>query len=364
MQMYPSYDFLEEERRLGSEAGGIAMCDISWAMVVSVRCPVCEGAFGCCREVPTNGDSLGFFCDGCGRFDVTGSAHAVWFQKRERLSAVQRSALSHALRSASRGAAPLQISADWMAAFAQSGRLPTPATQAINLLARIGDEVATSGDGYFVDDVTDAPLVGAFSRDTFNELLDELVGRGIVRRLRQATAPNPRDVGVLSGYLYGLSLDGWERYEAEKRGRFAGLYGFMAMKFGDAVLDPFVEDVVKPAIRHQVGYDLVDLRNVSRAGVIDNILRTQIRDSAFVLVDLTHDNSGAYWEAGYAEGLGKPVIYMCEASKFDAAKTHFDTNHCTTVMWSIAEPSNFLDALVATIRRSLNLFATSDGRSY
>ena len=45
-------------------------------------------------------------------------------------------------------------------------------------------------------------------------------------------------------------------------------------------------------------------------------MRERIRDAAFVLVDLTHDNPGAYWEGGYAEGLGKPVIYICEASKF------------------------------------------------
>jgi nucleoside 2-deoxyribosyltransferase len=79
-------------------------------------------------------------------------------------------------------------------------------------------------------------------------------------------------------------------------------------------------------------------------------------ETAFVLVDLTHDNSGAYWEAGYAEGLGKPVIYICEQSKFDAVKTHFDTNHCTTVMWKADEPAVFTEQLVATLRRSLNLF--------
>jgi nucleoside 2-deoxyribosyltransferase len=83
---------------------------------------------------------------------------------------------------------------------------------------------------------------------------------------------------------------------------------------------------------------------VSRAGVIDNILRAQICDAAFVLVDLTHDNTGAYWEAGYAEGLNTPVIYLCEQAKFDMAKTHFDTRTRS-------------DAA----RRSLNLFASSAG---
>ena len=42
------------------------------------------------------------------------------------------------------------------------------------------------------------------------------------------------------------------------------------------------------------------MNDVSRAGVIDNIMRIEVRDAKFVLVDLTHDNNGAYWEAGYA----------------------------------------------------------------
>jgi nucleoside 2-deoxyribosyltransferase len=129
-----------------------------------------------------------------------------------------------------------------------------------------------------------------------------------------------------------LTLAGWERYESEKRGKLTGSYGFIALKFSDSTLDPFVREVVKPSIKAELGFDVIDMRDVSRAGVIDNIMRAQIRDAAFVLVDFTHDNFGAYWEAGYAEGLGKPVVYLCERAKFDKAKTHFDTNHCTTVL--------------------------------
>jgi hypothetical protein len=321
------------------------------------NCPVCEGKFGLCREFPTRRDSRAFQCDGCGGFEISGIAFAVWFAPgRQRMTTMQRSALSHAIRSASGGAEPVFITTDWMEAFQRDARLPTPATQAANLIARIGDHVAEEGKGYFIDDVTDTPLVGAFDRTMFNDLLRELVERDLVRRLDRESIPNPRDVGVLEGFLYGLSLAGWERFEAEKRGRFAGHYGFIAMKFGDPVLDPLVRDFIKPAVQERIGYDLIDLRNVSRAGVIDNIMRTQIRDAAFVLVDLTHDNSGAYWEAGYGEGLGKPVIYMCEQSKFDTETTHFDTNHCTTVTWSINDPEPFVDRLVATLRRSLNLF--------
>ena len=128
------------------------------------------------------------------------------------------------------------------------------------------------------------------------------------------------------------------------------------MQFEDPILDPLIRTTVKPALQDQLNYNLIDMRDVAQAGVIDNLMRVQIRDSAFVLADLTYDNSGAYWEAGYAEGLGKPVIYLCEKVKFKEQKTHFDTNHCTTVQWSANDPNPFVEQLIATLRRSLNLF--------
>ena len=73
-----------------------------------------------------------------------------------------------------------------------------------------------------------------------------------------------------------------------------------------------------------------------------------------MLADLTDENRGACREAGYAEGWGKPVIYICEREKFHEAKTHFDTNHCTTITWSADDAEGFADELVATLRRSLD----------
>lgn len=97
----------------------------------------------------------------------------------------------------------------------------------------------------------------------------------------------------------------------------------------------------------------IDLRDVPQAGIIDDIMRVKIRDAKFVIADLTHENRGSYWEAGYAEGLGKPVIYICESGKFEDHSTHFDVNHCTTVPWSTDKPGEFCDKLIATLRNSL-----------
>ncbi len=182
-------------------------------------------------------------------------------------------------------------------------------------------------------------------------LARQLEHRGLLTAIDCGDMQSPDEVMEVD-----LTLDGWERYEAERQGQISGSYGFIALKFGDPALDPFLQDVIKPAVA-SVGFTLEDMRDAARAGVIDNVMRARIRDAAFVLVDLTHGNAGAYWEAGYAEGLGKPVLYLCERSIFDEKGTHFDTNHCTTIMWDADDSSSFTAELVATLRRSLGLFS-------
>ena len=111
-------------------------------------------------------------------------------------------------------------------------------------------------------------------------------------------------------------------------------------------------DHLRPAVG-ETGYELRILRDVLQAGVIDNQLRIEIIKSRFLLVDLSDDNNGAYWEAGFAEGLGRPVIYLCEKNKFDAEKPHFDTNHCTTVIYEKNKIDEAMVELKATIRATL-----------
>ena len=126
----------------------------------------------------------------------------------------------------------------------------------------------------------------------------------------------------------------------------------MAMEFGDEILNRVVLDCFKPAVA-QTGFDLRKLDENPKAGLIDNRLRVEIRRSRFLIADLTHNNRGAYWEAGFAEGLGRPVIYTCEKSVFDAEKTHFNTDHSHTVVWSEDALGEAAEELKNTIRATL-----------
>lgn len=132
----------------------------------------------------------------------------------------------------------------------------------------------------------------------------------------------------------------------------------MAMQFGDEELNRVVKDCFKPAVK-AAGFELRLLTEGQPAGLIDDQLRAALRTARFVIADLTHGNHGAYWEAGFAEGLGRPVIYTCRKNEWDQRdqpselKVHFDTNHHLTVIW---DPENLGDAatrLTTTTRASL-----------
>jgi hypothetical protein len=150
----------------------------------------------------------------------------------------------------------------------------------------------------------------------------------------------------------GLSMKGWEYYDQLNRGAVVSRKAFMAMQYGDQELDAVFENYFKPAVK-ATGFDLVRLDEKPQAGLIDDRLRVEIRTSRFLIADLTHENRGAYWEAGFAEGLGKPVIYTCEKSKFGNQKTHFDTNHHETVVWEKEKLDEAAEKLKVTIRATL-----------
>ena len=62
----------------------------------------------------------------------------------------------------------------------------------------------------------------------------------------------------------------------------------------------------------------------------------QIARSRFVVADFTHGAEGArggvYFEAGYAKGLGIPIIWCIRDD--DVSKMHFDTDHYPHVTWT------------------------------
>ncbi len=257
------------------------------------KCPVCLSDAGYdCKTAPFgNKDADLFDCAVCGQYAVTREAIDDNIDMRmPKFSRVRRAALSHKIRlDNEREKKSHMWRSDELQKFVDEGpNLPTPGTQATNIIRWIGAQVQQSGE--LVAEVPESfhSLIGSASRQFACDLLVELRDRGLIvgKFLTQMNGPpHAQDLG--------LTLQGWEIFDQEQKGLISGGYGFIAMKFGDPVLDALIKDHIKPALS-KIGYETIDLRDVSQAGIIDNIMRMHIRDCAFLIADLTHENAGAY----------------------------------------------------------------------
>jgi hypothetical protein len=104
-----------------------------------------------------------------------------------------------------------------------------------------------------------------------------------------------------------LTFAGWDRYETIKRGATNSRLAFMAMKFGNTETERIYVDFFKPAVA-KTGFELRRNDEAQRAGLIDDLMRVQIRQSRFVISSY----GSQQWRVlggRICRGLGKPVIY-------------------------------------------------------
>ena len=316
-----------------------------------MQCPVCETALSTASRPDSRRDAVHFDCPRCGRFALSGTA-VEDLPETLRPDPESRFKLSHALRRAAESHTHEFFSTHTIYEILKRP-LPRPKEQADLLIRWLAKNNSGPGELIRIEPETHAGVIGAKSPAGFALVVNHLFSVGLLVGL-QTPAFSARCQAT-------LSFAGWEYYEQLAKGGTIYRKAFMAMKFGDVVLKKMLADVFRPAAK-VAGFELFKLDDVPKAGLIDDRLRVEIQASDFVVADLSHDNLGAYWEAGYAEGLGKPVIYTCESSKFDTTRTHFDTNHHLTIVWDSNKPSEAANALKATIRATLpHIAKQSDG---
>ena len=226
---------------------------------------------------------------------------------------------------------------------------PTPSEQADSLIRLLAE---SEGNSYSQDIsfLCFGRLIGASTHELYHEILRDVAKRGLVfvRADYGAILLNGNFGDASSGLL---TIEGWRYYEKLLKGKISGNRGFMAMKFNNKPLRRVVDKYFKPAAK-QAGFELAALDDQPAAGLIDDRMLVAIRTSAFAVADLSDDNLGAYFEAGFASGLGKPVFFTCEREKWERQKTHFDTNHHYTIPWDSKKPAEAAEHLKAAIRNT------------
>ena len=316
------------------------------------ECPICESVV----VAPVVDTSFsGFNCPRCGRWSLDIGSESVsaiiaeaageWDVK----GVHRRSVLSHKLRTnqpTSRSRWAQLFARDWKNWHLDED-LPTPAEQVDRLISLAGSsQLSLHEDATFETEFASAWIGAAIERKNRRGALLWLFAQSQTRDNLELTT------GISGSLSVRLTMAGWLRYEDIKRGRVQSRSVLMAMKFGDAELEGVVEKCFKPAVA-RAGFQLRPLNESQGAGLIDDQLRTALRLSRFIIADLTHGSHGSYWEAGFAEGLGRPVIYTCRRDQWDRGRSHFDTNHLVTIDWAVDDLARVAERLTAVIRATL-----------
>lgn len=164
---------------------------------------------------------------------------------------------------------------------------------------------------------------------------------------------------IQRGFLedQSLSLTGLERMEELASQIINSKQAFVAMWFDPSLNDSY-ENAIEPAIR-DAGYEPRIIRKVEHNNKIDDEIIAEIRRSKFVIADFTcgfsKDGSeaiargGVYYEAGFAQGLGLPVIWTCHEDII--SHVHFDTRQYNHIVWKDAADlkKRLYDRIRATI---------------
>ena len=138
-----------------------------------------------------------------------------------------------------------------------------------------------------------------------------------------------REIG---NYHYAVSVDGYNRI-SELKTNADSSQAFVAMWF-DGEMEEVYDRGIVPAVL-QAGFKPMRIDRKKDVVKIDDEIIAEIRKSRFLVADFTHGDEGArggvYFEAGFAFGLGLPVIHTCRADM--VGKIHFDTRQHFHTIW-------------------------------
>jgi hypothetical protein len=211
----------------------------------------------------------------------------------------------------------------------------SPREKQIILLQNIERKTEYPGKSVQIDPEFDIPLAWASAEEEFIYYINSLIERGLLRNLGKRNLPSHRDDfgGVINkrpkAFSVAITADGWDYLEQHDRHIEDRTQAFVAMSFSDG-LKRIWEGPINNAIM-KAGYKPYRVDAEPHSDRIDVKIISEIKNSRFVVADVTEQKHGVYFEAGYALGLGLPVLWCVH--KDDLGKVHFDTRQYNHIVW-------------------------------
>lgn len=213
------------------------------------------------------------------------------------------------------------------------------------LLRLLGRRSEFAGQFVRFDFEAEYPAVAATNENEAQYLAWSLQKNGMIEGAIEADSKD--GWSVLVGRGLRVTPGGWATLQSSPTLGMSGRC-FVAMSF-DSSLTSAYEDGIKAAVEKDAGFECVMMLEVAHNEKICDRILSEIRRSQFVVADATGHRHNVYFEAGFATGLNRPVIWTCRADDFNDLK--FDTRQYNHIKW--AHPDDLRvqlrDRILATI---------------
>lgn len=293
-------------------------------------CPICGQNDIPARRHPTKKDIVNYECPVCGKYAITRQAdlnlQTMAEGDKAKISAYTRERQLHQMpRITILGQNPNTPSADGAVVAIDDilkAGFPLTVSEILDrALKNLHQLSPRPGVGIKLDGQKDYPVLFAEDEGAFRFIRNALQEEGFIDI--ENTVPLP---------TITLTVHGWNRI-AELEREIIGKDSrqvFVAMWF-DKELNNAYEEGFEKAIKAG-GYNSLRIDLKEHNGKICDAIIAEIRKSRFMVADFTNHRGGVYFEAGYALGLGLPVIWSCREDHKDGL--HFDTRQYNHILWT------------------------------
>jgi hypothetical protein len=201
--------------------------------------------------------------------------------------------------------------------------------KADRLVLYVGEQSKTFGQLISCNASLDYPITFSPNQEEFERIFHYLQSQNIL---------DPSAPGQC------LTMDGWARFYELHRAGTDVKQCFVAMNF-DHAYDPIYRDIADAI--EACGFVPYCVKTIQHNNVITDLIVSEIKKSRFLVADVSGERPSVYFEAGFAKGLGKEVIWMCK----EGDKLHFDTRQYNHIIWK--DGANLKEQLIRRIDASI-----------
>ena len=304
-------------------------------------CPVCKLQGQNILRKSDAGGKITFKCARCGKFIIAQSVCKL-AEKKD-----LGSKLSAWIRNISElGMDTPEINTKSLTEIEQSIPEYNPSDKQYLFLRNISRKSKYPGDSLSIEPELDYPLAWATAPEEILFYIRFLVERGLLvwtgERVDSLNG-NSRSVAV------AISPYGWEYLDKHEQRAIELSQAYVAMSFSKS-MNKVWEQAIKPAI-NEAGYKACRIDPNQHTNKINAKIIAEIRNSHFVVADVTEHNRVVYFEAGYAIGRNLPVIWCVR--KDDLDNVHFDTRQYNHIVWETTDElkEKLYDVICAVVGR-------------